>query len=146
MRIIEKLLHWVFALFMAIVAWVLTLGAGAVLMLKLVGLPIGAKPPPDFQPWIGNTAFMYVTVAMMLAPLVVATFVGAMTAPFTQRGIAAIAFPVLMFAGFTALMLRGDVHYGSFLIIHLEAAACCAAPGVFVYFRSRRHRVRRAGA
>jgi hypothetical protein len=69
---------------------------------------------------------------MLFAPLAIATFAGAMTAPFTQRGVPAIAFPVLVFAAMTLMSFAGPHHDGPD-IRTVEMAASCAGPAGMVF-------------
>jgi hypothetical protein len=144
MHVIEKVVHWAFAAFMATVAYFGAMVLGALLTLKLLGLQVGIQPPADFQPQIGTTGLTLLVGILLFVPLALATFVGAMTAPFAQRGLAAVVFPVLVFAAIT-WMTRAGPHGLAFVAL-LETAASCAVPGSLVFIRWRRQRSRVGGA
>jgi hypothetical protein len=140
MHVIEKAVHWAFAAFVAIVAYFAAMALGAFLTLKLVGLQVGVHPPADFQPQIGTAGITLLAGILLFAPLALATFVGAMTAPFAQRGLAAVVFPVLVFAAMTWMTHAG--HHGLAIATLLETAASCAVPGGLVFIRWQRQQSR----
>jgi hypothetical protein len=142
MHVIEKAAHWVFAAFMAAVAWFVCMVLGAFLTVKLMGLQVGVQPPVGFQPQIGTAGMTVLFGIILFAPLTVATFVGAMTAPFAQRGIAAIVFPVLVLAAVILMTYAGPQHHGPDFVMLLEMATSCAVPGGLVYIRRRRQQSR----
>lgn len=143
MHVIEKAAHWALAAFMAAVAYLASMALGVFLTLKLLGLQVGVQAPSDFQPPIGTLGMAVLAGIMFFVPLAVATFVGAMTAPFAQRRLAAIAFPVLVFAVITWMTHTG--HHGLDVRRLLGTMASCAAPGGLVYIRWRRHQSRLNG-
>ena len=87
------------------------------------------KVPVDYQQSIGATG-MGLLVGIM--------FVGAMTAPFAQRGRAAVVFPVLVFVAITLMTQAGPQQHGLSIVTLLETAVSCAVPGGLVYLRWRR--------
>ena len=68
------------------------------------------------------------------------------TAPYAQRGLAAIVFPVLVFAAINLLAHVGLDHHGLGIVALLETAASCAAAGGLVHIRWWRRQSRIAGA
>jgi len=146
MKLMEKAVQWASAAFMATVVYLISIVLCAFLTVKLMGLQLDVQPPADFKPPIGS-AGMYLLVSIPLfIPLAMAIFVGAVTAPFVHRGIAAVVFPILVFAAMVLMTQTSAQHQGRNIATLLEMAASCAALGVVVYVRWWRQQSRIAEA
>jgi hypothetical protein len=147
MQVIENAAHWALAVCMAAIAYLVSLVLCGFLGFKLLGLQVGVQPSADLHSQIGITGMIILGFIAMFVPLAVATFVGAMTAPFAQRGLAAVVFPVLVFTAMMILLMNGGPHHhGLNTAVLLGTAASCAGPGGLVYVRWRRQRLRIARA
>jgi len=130
---------------MAAIAYIASITLGAFIMLKFLGLHAGVQPPANFQPPIGTGGMVLLAEAILFVPPAVATFVGAMTAPYAQRGLAAVVFPVLVFASITVMTTTGPHFHGLHITTLLETALSCAVPGTLVYILLHRQRSRSVG-
>ena len=138
MKILEKILHWAFAAFFAIVSYFASMFAMAVLLLKMIGLEIGVAPPADFQPRVGSAVLGAAATCMFLLPAMVAAFLGAITAPNSQRLAALAVFPVSVWVGLNLMMHSGRPAGGVDPRFLLESGASCAFVGIVLYLGWRR--------
>ena len=143
---IHKIVHWAFAVFISAIAFLLSIALSIWLTLRLGGFHVPAPPSADLQSQSGPFAMSVMAGIILFLPPAAATFVGAMTAPFAQRGIAAVVFPVLVFAAITLMPLAGHPHQALNIARMLETAANCAVPGGLVYLWWRRQQSRIARA
>src|SRR5271154_5918511 len=97
MRIIEVIAQWLFAIFMSILSYFLSVFLFALIIAKLGGVPIGGQLPPDFHFQVNETIFGILVACTMYCPLIIASIVGAVTVPNSQQRFASIAFPVIVF-------------------------------------------------
>jgi hypothetical protein len=138
MRKIEIIAQWIFASFMAVVSFLCSLFLLTFLFLELLGLPIGTKPPPDFHSSLSPTVFWVIATSMLLIPLFVASYVGAITAPNSQLRLASVVFPfsTFLFINIVPSLGRGNQSFS--IEYFLETGASCTIAGVCLYFRWKR--------
>jgi hypothetical protein len=142
MRYIEIVVQWMFALFMAVVAFFGTLLLLVFLLLELEGLPIGTKPPPDFHSSLNPTLLWMIATSILLVPLFVASYVGAITAPNSRSGLASIVFPLSVFLLFN-LPYSARANHRFNIDSFLGSGAVCAIAAACLYFRWKRQQSRR---
>jgi len=138
-----NIIQWFFAAFMAAVSAFGALVAMVFLFLALLGIPIGTKPPLDFHPSFNPTMAWILTTAMIAVPLFAASFVGAITAPNSQLGVATIVFPLSTFLLINIYFSLGVKSRGINPEIVFETAASCAAAAACLYVRWKRRRSKR---
>jgi hypothetical protein len=143
MRNMEIIGQWIFALFMTVVSFFFSLFLLAFFLLKLDGLPIETKPPPDFHSSLNPTIFWIIAASMMFVPLIVASYVGATTAPNSQLGFASIVFPLSVFLFANMIPSSGRVNQSFDIKYVLETGASCAIAAVCLYFRWKRQQLKR---
>ena len=145
MRHGEIIAQWMFAAFMAAVSFFCSLFLLALLFLELDGLPVGAKPPPDFHSSLSPTMVWIVVTSMLLVPLFVASYVGAITVPNSQLRLASVVFPLSIFL-IDIVPSLGRAHQGFGIENLLETGASCAMAAVCLHFRWKRQQSRRDAA
>jgi hypothetical protein len=142
MRNIEIIGQWIFALFMAVVSFFCSIFLLVFLSLKLDGLSIGTKLPPDFHSSLNPTMFWIIAASMIPVPLIVASYVGAITAPNSQLGFASIVFPLSVFL-FANIPFSGRANQRFDIKFVLESGASCAIAAVCLYFKWKRQQSKR---
>jgi hypothetical protein len=143
---LEMTAAWILAIFLTIISYVGMFFLSLFAFLKLQGLPFGTQPPPDFEsPPLNPTLFGLLLDSMIVLPLMVASYVGVITAPKPQRNIACFVFPLSLFLVENIALLSGKNHQISMRIL-IETGGGGAVVGAFLYFRWRRQKARKAGA
>ncbi len=144
MHVCKNLAQWAFAVLLAAVAFLVCVLLGAFLTMFQVVVP----PPAGFLLQIRSPGSLFLIACFLtFVPSAAATFVGAMTAPFAQWGLAAVVFPILVFASISLLGFAG-LHQpppNYILPVLLGQAATCVGAGGLVYIWWRRRRSRSAG-
>src|SRR5580698_5203358 len=97
MNTLRHTAQWVFALVISVIAYFATMAAFAFLFVWLEGLQVGAPMPADYHLRTNPLMFRVIVNCTVFVPLIVSAFFGAITAPNAQRGVALVAFPLLVF-------------------------------------------------
>jgi len=126
MKILELIAHWAFAIFMAVISYFVVLISFAFLIAKIAP-PSGAPPNlAIFNPLVYGT---------MVVPLMAASFFGIITAPYSQRRIASVIMPILVFLAISAAPYLGGKPSDFSIRWVLLTGGSCAGVGAFFYFR-----------
>jgi hypothetical protein len=139
MKLLEYIAHWAFAIFMAIVSYVVLLVVFAYLILKLEGLQFGAPMPADFQSRADPMLLGLVVRCAAMVPLMAAAYFGTITTPYSQRRVASVIFPTMTFLTINLLSSFAKNGHNPGVVYLLETGAGCAAVGAWLYFRWGRH-------
>lgn len=124
MKILERIAHWLFALFMTALAAIIAGFGLTYISVKLV------KPDPATP----MTA-IYIFAALYLTQAVAAT-VGIVSAPYSHRKAAAIVFPVLAFLGLNYKTLLDPSSKWTQLQFFIDVAVC-ALVGLLFFLRAK---------
>jgi hypothetical protein len=143
-KTLENIAHWAFAIFMAMIAYIASLLLFTFLILKLEGLQIGVPLPPDFHSRISPMTLTVIAYCALFFPLMAAAFFGAITAPNSQRRMALVIFPALVFFVVNLVSYFGRRNFNFDIIWLLQSGASCAVVGVFLYFKWNRQKSKRA--
>jgi uncharacterized membrane protein len=118
---------------MAIVSYAVSMLVFIFIMAKSSGLPFGVKAPTDFHPQINPTVFAVIAFSMIFLPMTIASLIGTVSAPNSQRKIASIIFPALVFA----VVIFGIYAKGFNTKFFVESFVCCFVVTAFFYLKSR---------
>jgi hypothetical protein len=127
MKILELIAHWIFALFVAMISYFISLLLFTFLIAKIA-------PASDGQSH-NMVVFNLAACGTMVVPLMAASFSGIITAPNRQRRIASIAMPILVFLAINAAPYLGDKPSNFSIKWFLLTGGSCAGVGAFFYFR-----------
>jgi hypothetical protein len=138
MKRIKIIARWIFAVFVAIASYFCSLVLLALLLSRMQGLPFGTKAPPDFQSPLNPTVFLILGNFMVLFPLVIASYLGAIAVPKAHLRAASIIFPFLVFLLIYIGPSLGSGKWTTSILSLLLNGAACTVAAVFLYFRWKR--------
>jgi hypothetical protein len=128
---------------MSIVSYFISLLFFAFIIARLGRPSIEAQTPTGVHS-ISNPVFIFVAFCAIFLPLMIASFVGAITAPNPQRRVAGVVFPALVFLVINLVTYLGAANHKPNVNFLLESAASCAVVGIFLYFKWKRQQPKRA--
>lgn len=126
MKIFKLIAHWTFALFVAIISFIVALALFAFLITK-IATPIDN---PHNQAIINLIAY-----SAKFMPFMAASFFGIITAPNNRRHIASIVLPTFVFLVINMADYCWSQHYNFSIQWFLLTGASCAVVGTFLYFK-----------